>query len=60
MIAGEQLSLGFVQQLCVRLMEAILKHDHECSTGRQNSTSFGLTYGMKQCRVNLNFTSIIR
>lgn len=40
MIARDQLSLGFVQQLCVRLKEGILKHDHECSTGRQNSAYF--------------------
>lgn len=59
MIAGDQISLGFVQQLCIRLKEATLKCDNEYSTGRQSSVYFGLIYGIKQCGLNLNFTTTI-
>lgn len=40
MIAGEQLSLSFVQQLYIWLKGAVLKRDHECSTCRQDSAYF--------------------
>lgn len=59
MIAGDQISLGFVQQFCIRLKEATLKCDHEYSTGRQSSVYYGLISKIKQCGLNLNFTTTI-